>query len=151
MDIEEALRRSQEDCGLNKLMKIHIVSSNGNGEAVAEAELEDRLLNPLGYAHGGTIYTLCDIAAGTAAASRGRISVTLDSSIHYYLSGLPGTKLTATAKERKYGRTVSTYFVEVHDDRGRHIADASFTFFYWGNTLRKNGGGLTDEAANRDT
>ncbi len=150
MDIEEALRRSQEDCGLNKLMKIHIVSSNGNGEAVVEVKLEDELLNPLGCAHGGTIYTLCDIAAGTAAASRGRISVTLESSIHYYRSGLPSTKLTAIAKERKYGRTVSTYFVEVYDDKSRHIADASFTMYYSGHTLR-NTGRIDYEAANRNT
>ncbi len=135
MKIEEALRSRQETCGLNKLMDIHIVSVDGQGGAVAEAELADSLLNPLGIAHGGTVYTLCDVAAGTAAASRGRIAVTLDSSIHYYHPGLAGPKLTAVAHERKYGRNTSAYLVEVHDSDGKKIADATFTMFYNGLTI----------------
>ncbi len=150
MNIEKALRENQENCGLDKLMKIHIVSVKENGEATAELTLTDELLNPLGYAHGGTIYTLCDVAAGTAAASRGRVSVTLDSSIHYYAPGIPGTTLTATAIERKYGHTVSVYFVEVRDNKNRLIADASFTMFYNGHTLRNLKGGAGDETANRN-
>ncbi len=135
MNIEEALRQRQESGGLNKLMNIHIVSCDGQGGAAAETELNGNVLNPLGIAHGGTVYTLCDVAAGTAAASRGRIAVTLDSSIRYYNPGLAGTKLTAVAHERKYGRSTSSYLVEVHDSNGRHIADASFTMFYNGVTI----------------
>ena len=39
------------------------------------------------------------------------------------------------AYERKRGRKVSVYMVEVHDDEGKHIADATFTMFYTGQTL----------------
>ena len=46
-----------------------------------------------------------------------------------------GKKLTAVAYERKRGRKVSVYMVEVHDDEGKHIADATFTMFYTGATL----------------
>ena len=84
-------------------------------------------------AHGGTIFTLCDIAAGSAAKSQGHVAVTLDT-IHYYRPGRCGKKLTAWRTARKRGRKVSVYMVEVHDDEGKHIADA-FTVFYTGATL----------------
>ena len=50
-------------------------------------------------------------------------------------SGPLRQKLTAVAYERKRGRKVSVYMVEVHDDEGKHIADATFTMFYTGATL----------------
>ena len=106
-----------------------------DGGATVELDLTPELLNPLGMAHGGTIFTLCDIAAGSAAASQGTVAVTLDSTIHYYRPGRCGKKLTAVAYERKRGRKVSVYMVEVHDDEGKHIADATFTMFYTGATL----------------
>ncbi len=138
MEIEEvleAVRERQQSTGLNKALGIHIVSVDEQGGATVEAELTDSMLNPLGIAHGGTVYTLCDVAAGTAAASRGRIAVTLDSNIHYYRPGNVGTKLTAVAHERKYGRNTSVYMVELSDSDGKRIADATFTMFYSGLNL----------------
>ncbi|MCI7125681.1 MAG: PaaI family thioesterase [Agathobaculum sp.] len=135
MTIEEILRMRQEAGGLNKLMHMRVVTLDKDGGATVEVDLTDDLLNPLGMAHGGTIFTLCDIAAGSAAASHGRVAVTLDSTIHYYRPGRPGTKLTAVAYERKSGQKTAIYIVEVHDGEGRHIADATFTMFYTGQTL----------------
>ena len=135
MTIEEILKLRQEAGGLNKLMHMHVVTLDKDGGATVELDLTPELLNPLGMAHGGTIFTLCDIAAGSAAASQGTVAVTLDSTIHYYRPGRCGKKLTAVAYERKRGRKVSVYMVEVHDDEGKHIADATFTMFYTGATL----------------
>ena len=114
MEIAEILKLRQNANGLNKLMNMHVITLDKDGGATVEVELTDELLNPLGMAHGGTIFTLCDIAAGSAAASQGTVAVTLDSSINYY-------------------RPV--FMVEVHDDEGKHIADATFTMFYTGATL----------------
>ena len=116
MTIEEILKLRQEAGGLNKLMHMHVVTLDKDGGATVELDLTPELLNPLGMAHGGTIFTLCDIAAGSAPGRRGK-------------------KLTAVAYERKRGRKVSVYMVEVHDDEGKHIADATFTMFYTGATL----------------
>ena len=128
-------RHLLEANGLNKLMHMRVITLDEDGGATVELDLTDELLNPLGMAHGGTIFTLCDIAAGSAAASQGTVAVTLDSTIHYYRPGRCGKKLTAVAYERKRGRKVSVYMVEVHDDEGKHIADATFTMFYTGATL----------------
>ena len=83
MEIAEILKLRQNANGLNKLMNMHVITLDKDGGATVEVELTDELLNPLGMAHGGTIFTLCDIAAGSAAASQGTVAVTLDSSINY--------------------------------------------------------------------
>ena len=129
MEIAEILKLRQNANGLNKLMNMHVITLDKDGGATVEVELTDELLNPLGMAHGGTIFTLCDIAAGSAAASQGTVAVTLDR------PGRAGHRLTAVAYERKRGRKTSVFMVEVHDDEGKHIADATFTMFYTGATL----------------
>ena len=134
MDKQRFINEVNTRCEFNKYN--HIFATDIEPElAVVEAELRPESMNPLGMAHGGTIFTLCDIAAGSAAASQGTVAVTLDSTIHYYRQGRCGKKLTAVAYERKRGRKVSVYMVEVHDDEGKHIADATFTMFYTGATL----------------
>ena len=139
-EIQHILRLRQQAGGLNKLLRMRVITLDESGGATVEVDLDDDLLNPLGMAHGGTIFTLCDIAAGSAAASHGRVAVTLDSNIHYYRPGRAGTTLTAVAYERKRGKQTAVYMVEVHDGERRHIADATFTMFYTGETLGdKNG------------
>ncbi len=135
MTIEENLKQRLECGGLNKMMGMHVTSIGENGGATVEMEITQELLNPLRMAHGGAIFSLCDIAAGTAAASYGPVAVTLDSTIHYYRPGRLGKKLIAVAHERKRGSRTSIYMVEVHDDEGVHVADATFTMFYAGATL----------------
>lgn len=135
MTIEEILKLRQEASGLNQLMHMRVITLDKDGGATVQLELTEDLLNPLGLAHGGTIFSLCDIAAGSAAASHGLVAVTLDSNIHYYRPGQLGKTLTAVAYERKRGRKTAVYMVEVHDDDHRHIADATFTMFYTGQTL----------------
>lgn len=137
MTIEEILKMRQEANGLNKLMHMNVITLDKDGGATVAVTLSDDLLNPLGMAHGGTIFTLCDIAAGSAAASHGIAAVTLDSNIHYYRPGHPGTTLTAVAYERKRGSKTAVYMVEVHDEAHRHVADAVFTMFYTGQKLEE--------------
>lgn len=132
MTIEEILKMRQEAGGLNQLMHMNVITLDKDGGATVELTLTNDLLNPLGIAHGGTIFTLCDIAAGSAAASHGMAAVTLDSNIHYYRPGHLGSTLTAVAYERKRGKQTAVYMVEVHDEERRHIADATFTMFYTG-------------------
>ncbi len=54
------------------LMNMHVITLDKDGGATVEVELTDELLNPLGMAHGGTIFTLCDIAAGSGGPRRAR-------------------------------------------------------------------------------
>ena len=75
-------------------------------EGYAETKLITRKehLNPAGAVHGGVLYSLADIATGSAAASYGYHIATVDSSFNFLRAGLNVTELKAVAKERKHGK-----------------------------------------------
>ncbi len=127
------LRNRQENGGYNGLHGLRVVTvREGYAEVLLPAD--ERFLNPLGNVHGGAIYTLCDVAAGTAAASRGRVGVTLSSNVNYLRPGHAGEPMTAVTKEVKHGRQTAVYEVEVRQGE-RLIAAAAFTMYYVDRTL----------------
>ena len=120
MEIAEILKLRQNANGLNKLMNMHVITLDKDGGATVEVELTDELLNPLGMAHGGTIFTLCDIAAGSAAASQGTVAVTLDSSINYpTLRNIRDGKEMKKATERFY---LKLFFDLINKEYERRMA-----------------------------
>lgn len=134
MELQEILKWRQEAGGFNQHVGIR-VTAIGVGSSEVEVTVTPELLNPLGMAHGGTVYALCDVAAGTAAASRGRVAVTLSGVINYLRPGKAGQLLRATASEIKSGRTTSVYAVEVRGEEDKPIASATFTMYYSGKTV----------------
>lgn len=127
------LRQRQENGGFNELLGLRVTHVRP-GYAEIELPARPENLNPLGNAHGGVIYALCDVAAGTAAASCGRVGVTLNASINYLRPGRQGQSLTAKTREIKHGRTTAVYGVDVTDEEGREIANATFTMYYIGDS-----------------
>lgn len=125
------LRQRQENGGFNELLGMRVRTIR-EGYAEIELPTNPNLLNALGNAHGGAIYALCDTAAGTAAASRGRVGVTLGGSIQYLRPGKSGQSLFAKTREIKVGKTTAVYGVTVTDETGAQVADATFTMFYIG-------------------
>lgn len=124
------LRSRQENDGYNAMHNLRVVTvREGYAEVLLPAS--PNILNPLGNVHGGAIYTLCDVAAGTAAASRGLVAVTLSANINYLRPGHAGEPLTAATREIKHGRQTAVYEVEVHQG-DRLIASAQFNMFYVG-------------------
>ena len=125
------LRQKQENGGFNELLGMRIRTIRP-GYAEVELPADERVLNALVNAHGGAIYALCDTAAGTAAASYGRVGVTLNASIQYLRPGKKGQSLFAKTQEIKVGRTTAVYGVTVTDEDDTEIAQATFTMFYIG-------------------
>lgn len=130
MTPEEMIAARRSAGGMLRLLDINSFHVDEQGRAVARLAVTPEILNPQGVAHGGAIFTLCDSVAGAQAALKNPRPVTQEGSIHYYRPALEGTVLTATATERKGGRTIAVIMVEVRDDRDTHIADATFSMFY---------------------
>lgn len=130
MTIENIFNLQPGMGGLHNLLDLHTVFIDEQGRFALKLNATEQLLNPNGIVHGGTLFALCDIAVGTYIAFQKKWAVTLDSTIHFYHSALPGDILTATVNERKNGRTVSTLLVEVYNDKAQHIVDAIFTMYY---------------------
>lgn len=90
---------------------------------VCEMPLTPDHMNILGTPHGGAIFTLADQCASVAAnldQSRGPV-MTQSAGIHY-LNIAKGTKLIATGRLLKNGRTTTLCRVEITDEFGTPVA-----------------------------
>ena len=132
-DILQHLKTRHEHGRYHQMHGLQILSlSDGYAEVFMPASAD--ILNPLGNVHGGAIYTLCDVAAGTAAASRGLAGVTVASSMAYLRPGHAGEGQLAKTRELKHGRTTAVYSVDVYQG-DRLIANGQFTMYYTGETI----------------
>lgn len=101
------------------------------GKAVCELTIDEKMVNPLGSVHGGVLFSLADITAGTAAVMDGVKVTTLDSQISFLSPAFfEKTKhLYAKANKVKAGKTIYVLRVDIYDEQDKLISTASFTFF----------------------
>ena len=115
--------------GFNAHNGIELVDVD-DGKSVMEVTLGQQSMNPIDMAHGGLIFSLCDVATGVAARSGGRSTVTQDASIYFMKPGRNTKKLTARGRVLKEGRTTAVCEAEVFTDDGTLIAKSTVTMFY---------------------
>ena len=150
----EYLRSRLHKCEYHRLCGLNIISF-GKGFAEVIMEPHKEILNPMGAVrrqiqnliggeggkaphllqgavHGGAIFTLCDLAAGAAAASYGQAGVTQCANINFLRPGKGTHRLTAKTRELKKGRTTGIYEVTVTDEDDVMIARATMTMFFVG-------------------
>lgn len=107
--------------------RCHIyVLGRGESGMIYGADLFPEVCNLYGAAHGGLIYTCCDVAAGGSAAFlMEKKPVTVSSSVHYLRSITTGP-VRAEAKLVRAGRQMYYYNIEVTDGNGKLSAAAEF-------------------------
>ena len=115
--------------GFNRHNGIEIVDVD-DGTSVIEVPLRKESNNPLGIAHGGLIFSICDVAAGVAARSGGRNTVSQDASIYFLSPGVNTTKLTAKGHVIREGGRSGIAESEVFTDDGTLVAKATVTIHY---------------------
>lgn len=121
-DFVKMLEERNEKNNFGNLLGIKVVSIR-EGEAVAEMEIKEFMQNPIGSIHGGCIFTLADIATGSASVSYGQPATTQSYNIHYLRPVFENTqKLTASAKVLKRGKRGIVIEVMIEDDEKRLIA-----------------------------
>lgn len=121
---------------MNKAMNNGFIYNNNykiievkDNYCVLEGTITKTSLNNFGIAHGGYIFGLADTAAGIAAMSKGRKTVTLSSNINY-LKKAKGNKLIAKTLCLKEGKNISNYEVSIYDEKDNLIAKATMEYFY---------------------
>lgn len=115
--------------GFNRYNRIQVVDVD-DGTSVVEVSLTKESLNPLGIAHGGLIFSLCDVATGVAARTGGRSTVSQDASVYFLRPGANTEKLTARGRVIREGGRSGLAEAEVYTDDGTLIAKASVTIHY---------------------
>jgi len=105
------------------------LTSVGDGEAMIELKVDERLANPMGTLHGGVLGDIADAAMGMAWAStlgEGETFTTLELKINFLKPVWSGT-LQARGWVVKAGRTVGLVECDVLDEEDRLVARASST------------------------
>ena len=98
------------------------------GYAKVELTIDENSMNYMGSVHGGLLYTMADVAAGTATASRGKQCVTMSANTDYIRPVLRG-KVTAEARVIAFGRTVCRTQVDICGQDGKLYAKSSINMF----------------------
>ena len=99
------------------------------GSSSVGMRVKDAHLNAAGICHGGTIFSLADVAFALASNSHGRIALALDMSISYTKPAAVGAYLTARCREKQRGKKIAHYIIEVKDSEGVLVALLKATSF----------------------
>ena len=97
--------------------------------AKLEMKIDKAVLNGHGIVHGGIIFAMADNAAAAATFTKGRLCVTLNSTINF-IRPVVGEKMIVEADAIFAGRTTGVYDVKVTNDQGALCAKASFTMYF---------------------
>lgn len=117
--LEEAQEFFKNDrFATNNGMKLEALTEEG---CICSMDITEGHRNAYGGIMGGVIFTLGDFAFAIASNNVHKPTVALDVNISF-LSSSRGTRLTATAKCVKDGRTTSVYNVMITDEFGKEIA-----------------------------
>jgi acyl-CoA thioesterase len=105
-----------------------LVTELSKGYARVHVNITKDMLNPSNSVHGGLLFTMCDVASGSAASSYGDHVTTVDSSFHYLKAAIDVPELFAEAREIKHGRRVMVIETDVTDREGTLYCRGIFTF-----------------------
>lgn len=93
-------------------------------------------LNRGGRLHGGMLYTLADMTAGTAVMTYGHNTTTVSGSIDYLRPGVNVECLYSKGRVIKHGSTLSVVEVSITDQNDTLIATAHMTFFNFKESIK---------------
>ena len=96
--------------------------------AVCGMPITEQHRNAEGHLMGGAILALADFTFAVASNNAHRPTVAQQVSMNF-LNASKGSLLTSTACCVKDGRTTCVYRIEIKDDLGKDIAQATFTGF----------------------
>ncbi len=127
MDLDYFVKYFNEHDGFSKHNGLKLLKMEP-GYAEAEFTVSDDNLNFMGTIHGGVLFGLVDIVAGSSLAAYGSHCVTLSSNITYVAAAKSG-RVFASSKEVSRTRRTATYDIEVKDEGGRVLCKAVTTMY----------------------
>ncbi len=107
-----------------------------DGEARVELTLQPESLNRWGTAHGGILFSLCDVAMGMAIMTlRQEMVVTVNATIDYLSAAAAGSTLTTVGKVDRLGGKLAFCSAEMTDETGKVIVRAHCVMCFTGRAL----------------
>lgn len=124
-EIMEGIRRHIQAI---KGMENAVILEISPGHARLSVEVIPESLNLYGNAHGGFLFSLCDMAAGMSTYAYEIVNVTQNSSIQFLRGVSQGTVFVESNAVHKGSKTVVNQ-VTVTDSEGRLLVTAAYTMF----------------------
>ena len=113
-------------------MKIQEV---GAGKAVVHMVVGEHHINSAQVCHGGTIFSLADVAFALACNSHGFLALAIDMSISFLRPVSVGELITASCSEKHRSRKLGSYHIEVTNTSNQLVALLKATAFVTDQTL----------------
>jgi acyl-CoA thioesterase len=132
--IRKAMFRQVEKEPFAKKFGLKLVGLD-DGYSKVEMNFTQDMENIFGMAHGGALFALIDEAFETSSNSHGTVAVALNMNITYVAPPLPGSKLTAEAREFSRTNKTANYDIKVVDDQGKLIASCQALVYRKGDPL----------------
>ena len=112
------------------------MADTDDGTATIVLPMHENSLNRWGGAHGGILFSLCDVAAGMAIMSlRQEMVVTVNATIDYLAAAAAGSTLTAVGKVDRLGGKLAFCSAEMTDETGKVIVRAHCVMCFTGKAL----------------
>lgn len=119
-----SVKKNIEDEPYARLFGIKIIDLK-EGYSMVTMKSKKDYDNIFKITHGGAIFSLMDVAFGSAVNSYGTVAVALNININYIKSAHAGNILTAEAKEMSRSNRIATYNITVKNETsGEMIASA---------------------------
>jgi len=137
----ETLAVMVENCAFHLWLGVKLISLDETGIVIRMPWRAEFVSDPdRGYAHGGVLASLIDLAADYAVAARlGRGAPTVDMRVDYHRAAMPGT-LIARAAVIKVGGTLATAEARIFDERNELVASGRGLFFTQASSRKKEPG-----------
>ena len=137
----DTLAAMVRDCPFHAWLGVELISLDATGIAIRMPWRAEFVSDPeRGYAHGGVLASLIDLAADYAVAARlGRGAATVDVRVDYHRAAMPGP-LVARAAVIKVGGTLATAEARVFDERDELVASGRALFFTRAPSEKKESG-----------
>lgn len=107
-----------------------------DGTATIVLPMQENSLNRWGGAHGGILFSLCDVAMGMAIMTlRQEMVVTVNATIDYLSAAAAGSTLTTVGKVDRLGGKLAFCSAEMTDETGKIIVRAHCVMCFTGRAL----------------
>ena len=112
------------------------MADTDDGTATIVLPMHENSLNRWGGAHGGILFSLCDVAAGMAIMSlRQEMVVTVNASIDYLAAASAGSTLTAVGRVDRIGGKLAFCSAEITDETGNVVVRSHTVMCFTGKPL----------------
>ncbi len=128
IQLKEVMLRVMKNNSYMQFLGIEMVEMK-EGYGLGRIKYKEELLNPYGMLHGGSLYSLADIVAGSVACMCGCFVTTVSGTMNFLLPAVKTEYVYCEAEQLRMGRHLAVFSVRIKDDNGKILDSGEFTFF----------------------